>query len=85
MKDAQKYDIKLIASDLDGTLCYHHGDVVIKNLTILKKALQQKIKLILTTGRPLNIALPVVYKHQLTHSNKNEFIINVITEWYFPK
>ena len=72
----KKYDIKIIASDLDGTLCYHHGDLILKNLLILKQALDHKIKIILTTGRPLNVTLPVVHNHKLNHGNNNEFIIS---------
>ena len=72
----KKYDIKIIASDLDGTLCYHHGNLVAKNLPILQQALNNKIKIILTTGRPLNVTLPVVHNHQLNHHHNNEFIIS---------
>jgi len=71
----QKYDIKLIAIDLDGTLCYHHGEFIEKNLPILKKALKNNIKVVLSTGRPFYITMPVVKKYQLVHHNDNEFIV----------
>lgn len=52
--------IKLVAIDLDGTLLTDDKRISQKNLTVLQKAKEQGVKVVLCTGRPLAAITPFI-------------------------
>lgn len=44
---------KLVAIDLDGTLLNSYGEVSIKNKEAIKKAMDNKVEVVLSSGRPI--------------------------------
>lgn len=44
---------KLVAIDLDGTLLNSYGEVSIKNKEAIQKAIQKKVEIVLSSGRPI--------------------------------
>jgi len=56
--------IKLVVTDIDGTLMEMNGKLPQENIEIIQKLQEKDIKLVLATGRMFNAAIPV---HQELH------------------
>ena len=54
-------NIKLIATDLDGTLLNNQHKISEYNKNVIKAACEMGIKIILSTGRPVSAALKFLY------------------------
>lgn len=67
-------NIKLIATDLDGTLLNDHKQISKENLKSIQKATDSGIQFIIATGRPL--CRPVIeYYKELHLYSKNQYMI----------
>lgn len=58
--------IKLIALDMDGTLLHDNGEVSNYTKQVIQRALQQDVKVVLSTGRPLPMCSSYAEQLQLT-------------------
>ena len=65
--------IKLLALDMDGTLLDSHKKIPKAHITAIHQAIEQGVKLVLCTGRPLVGVKP--YYEELGLSNENEYVI----------
>ena len=59
--------MRLIASDLDGTLLNEHGQVSQENANAIKKAIDNGIKFVVATGRSLTAATKPLEKAGITN------------------
>ncbi len=58
-------EVKLLAIDLDGTLCKEHGGIYSENLKPIFDAQNKGIKVVIVTGRPIFNALEEIKKNNL--------------------
>src|SRR5690625_384912 len=52
----EKYNMKLIATDLDGTLLNEEGEISKENVQAIKKAMDEEIEFVVATGRSYDAA-----------------------------
>src|SRR5699024_9927947 len=52
----EKYNMKLIATDLDGTLLNEEGEISKENVLAIKKAMDEEIEFVVATGRSYDAA-----------------------------
>lgn len=69
-------DIKLLALDLDGTLLTHDKQVTAENKRALQQARERGIKVVITTGRPLEAIKHLLAELDLLGSNEYSITLN---------
>lgn len=66
--------VKLIGIDLDGTLLDDNKNISYSNIKAIKKATEENVKIVITTGRPLNAKIKDYHK-QLELFNEDQLFI----------